>query len=457
MLSFVMALLSLLIYTTGVTQLFAAQTLYPEPSSSVMTHWSEVDLIYYKDFPYTGYKHYQPVNGCSLIQRQVKGRPSTASDLLRCVEQIHLLLPAGKAETLREEQRVKGYLDPGIENIITGGHAFSGIHAHIASIKPVNLNFRHVHGAENRPLVKALFIRHALNVKIYQFKNLRTGSISTIKATDNHPFYLENKRAFIPIGRVSSSDRLITATGQAVKLVCPGGRKKHCGAASANTSPVLVYNMEIYSKHTYFVGAGSQMLVHNGCNDEVSGLDKNMVKDPISLNAIPEKMAIRLGYFDYLTGGFRWEREYYEVNTVRTLILEQNPEAQRASALRCRSALTRLPLNYMKNIHGDTMRVANVLQWGLDSNGKFMGDICDTSFISSFPVWEERMRRILRNDLISFLKDKNDDIDLMRGQLYNPNSSFALIAGQDEKQALLSELEIAQKAREGTMSRLSRL
>ena len=449
-LSFIIILL-LFICTINITRLFAVVTLYPKQSSSALTHWSEVDLVYHKDFPCTEYKHYQPVGGCSLIKRS-----SATSYLLRCVEQVHLLLPTDKAKTLREEQQVKGYLDPGTEDNIMTGHAFSGIHAHIALIKPVNLNFKPVHGTENRPLVKALFVRHALNVKAYQFKNLRTGSISTIKATDNHPFYLENKKAFVPIGRVSSSDRLITATGQAVKLVCPEGGKKHCGVASANASPVLVYNMEIYPKHTYFVGAGSQILVHNGCNDRVSGSDQKMVKDPISLNTIPEKMAIRLGHHAVPFVEDRWEEEFYEVNTVRKLILAQNPEAQRASELRSSSIMTGLPLNYMKNIHGDTMCVVNVLQWGLDSNGKFIGEICDMSFLGS-PIWEEKMRRILRNDLISCLKCKNSHIDKMRGQLYNPNSLFALIAGQDEKQALLSELEIAQKAREGTMSYLSRL
>ena len=272
MLSFVIALMILLIYAISDAQLSAVQRLHPKQSFSALIHWSEVDLAYHKDFPYAGYRHYQPVSGCPLIKR-----PSATSYLLRCVKQIHLLLPAGKAETLREEQQVKGDLDPDKDNIMED-HAFSGIHAHIALIKTVSLNFRHVHGAENKPLFMSPFIRHSFNVKLYQLKNLLTGNISTIKATDNHPFYLENKKAFAPIGHVSSSDRLVTATGQSVKLVCPENRKEHCGVASVTTTPVLAYNLEIYPKHTYFVGTGSQ--------------------SPISLNWIPEKETVRPGFTD---------------------------------------------------------------------------------------------------------------------------------------------------------------
>ena len=313
-LSFMLVLLSLLISTTGIAQLMAAEALRPEQSSSVVTHWSEVDLVYYKDFPYTEYKHYQPVSGCSLIHRQIKGRPSTASYLLHCVEQIQLLLPTVKAETLREAQQMKGYLDPGADDTLMAGHAFPGIHAYIALIKPVNLHADLLHGTKNKQLVSALFIRHALNVKIYQFKNIITGSISTIKATDNHPFYLENKKAFVPIGRVSSSDRLITATGQAVRLVCPGNRKKHCGTPYKNNKPVVVFNMEVNQKHTYFVGDNSHILVHN-CEEKV--------KDAITLAHINKTQAVRLGYYNH-EGDLIFESAYYDLNSIRELFLRKN-------------------------------------------------------------------------------------------------------------------------------------
>ena len=391
-LSFAMVLLSLLIHATNATQLFTDQTLHTKQSSSAITHWSEVDLVYYKDFPYTGYKHYQPVNGCSLIHRQIKGRPSTVSGLLRCVEQIHLLLPEVKAETLREEQQVKGYLDPGADDNLMAGHASYGIHAYIALIKPVSLHADLLHGAKNKQLVRALFIRHALNVKAYQFKNIITGSISTIKATDNHPFYLENKKAFVPIGHVSSSDRLITATGQSVKLVCPENRKEHCGAASVTTTPVLVYNLEINQKHTYFVGNNIHILVHNCANK---------VKDAISHAYIDKTQAVRLGSFNN-GGGIDFEAEYYDLNNLRELFLRQTRVYlyDKENIPTFSSPYSREKVDVVENFFHEEKKPLDIFLMKLNNRGKFVD-------IESFsdPVYNKmgkQQRELLRKHL--FLK-----------------------------------------------------
>ena len=363
-LSFILVLLSLLIYATGTAQLFATEALWPEQSSSVVTHWSEVDLVYYKDFTYTEYKHYQPVSGCSLIHRQIKGRPSTVSGLLRCVEQIHLLLPAVKAETLRDEQQVKGYLDPGADDNLMAGHVFPGIHAYIALIKPVNLHADLLHGAKNKQLVSALFIRHALNVKTYQFKNMITGSISTIKATDNHPFYLENKKAFVPIGCISSSDRLITATGQAVKLVCPENRKKHCGTPYKNNKPVVVFNMEVNKKHTYFVGDNSHILVHN-CEEKV--------KDAITNAHIDKTQAVRLGF--YKKGGdLTFESAYYDLNSIRELFFRENCWAYWYGCTdisTLTSPYSRKEVDMIENFFHEQRKPLDIMLLKLNSRGEF--------------------------------------------------------------------------------------
>ena len=385
-LSFMLVLLSLLIYAENIAQLFATEALRPEQSSSVVTHWSEVDLVYYKDFPYTEYKHYQPVSGCSLIHRQIKNRASTASDLLHCVEQIHLLLPTVKAENLREEQQVKAYLDPGADDNLMAGHVFPGIHAYIALIKPVNLHADLLHGAKNKQLVSALFIRHALNVKTYQFKNIITGSISTIKATDNHPFYLRNKKAFVPIGHASSSDRLITATGQAVRLVCPENRKKHCGTSYKNNKPVVVFNMEVNKKYTYFVGDNNHILVHN-CEEKV--------KDAITHAYIDKTQAVRLGYYND-GGDLIFESAYYDLNSIRELFLRKNCSTYWYDSYlpTLASPYSRGKVNVVENFLHEKREPLDIVLLKLNSRGEFTD-------ISSFsdPVFsrlENGLRRRLR-------------------------------------------------------------
>ena len=442
MLSFIIVLLSLFIHTTNITQLFAARTLYPEASSSDLTHWSEVNLVYYRDFPYAESKRYQPVSGCSLIHRQVKGRPSTASALLHCVEQIHLLLPTVKAETLREEQQVKGYLDPGADDNLMAGHAFPGIHAYIAFIKPVSLNINLLHGAKNRQLVKALFIRHALNVKVYQFKNMITGSISTIKATDNHPFYLENKKAFVPIGCVSSSDRLITATGQAVRLVCPENRKKHCGTSYKNNKPVVVFNMGVNKKYTYFVGDNNHILVHN-CEEKV--------KDAITHAYIDKTQAVRLCYYND-GGDLIFESAYYDLNSIRELFLRKNCREYwygHIDTSTLASPYSRGKVDVVENIFHEQRKPLDIMLLKLNSRGEFT-DI--TSFYDPvFSGLEKYLRGHLRWQLgIKFggsLMQVDTRIRNVKYDLY-VLSSFYYAASAHEKESLTGILNDYRKERE---------
>ena len=441
-LSFMLVLLSLLISTTGIAQLMAAEALRPEQSSSVVTHWSEVDLVYYKDFPYTEYKHYQPVSGCSLIHRQIKGRPSTASYLLHCVEQIQLLLPTVKAETLREAQQMKGYLDPGADDTLMAGHAFHGIHAYITLIKPVSLHADLLHSAKNKQLVSVLFIRHALNVKVYQFKNMITGSISTIKATDNHPFYLENKKAFVPIGCVSSSDRLITATGQAVKLVCPENGKKHCGTPYKNNKPVVVFNMEVNQKHTYFVGNNSHILVHN-CEGKV--------KDAITNAHIDKTQAVRLGF--YKKGrDLTFESAYYDLNSIRELFFRENFRVYwygctDISALT--SPYSRKKVDMIENFFHEQRKPLDIMLLKLNSRGEFT-DI--TSFYDPvFSGLEKDLRGHFRWQFSAKFRGSlvrvNAHIRKAEYDLYDP-SGLHYAASAHEKESLTGTLNDYRKEKE---------
>jgi len=78
----------------------------------------------------------------------------------------------------------------------------------------------------------------------------------TIGVTDTHPFWSETHQAFVPVGKLSLGDELLTLHGQKKRLTAllprPG-------------PPERVYNLEVHGEHTYYVGH-QQLLVHNnGC------------------------------------------------------------------------------------------------------------------------------------------------------------------------------------------------
>ncbi|WP_116963997.1 polymorphic toxin-type HINT domain-containing protein [Fastidiosibacter lacustris] len=112
-----------------------------------------------------------------------------------------------------------------------------------------------------RPVI-SLFKRYAEDVRIYTFKD-DLGNIEQINATPNHPFYIKNKGAFVEIDKVLASDELLSQTGKQVKLVCPVGQNSSCGKPyNKSSEPIIVYNLEVYREHIYFVG-DLDVLVHN--------------------------------------------------------------------------------------------------------------------------------------------------------------------------------------------------
>ena len=139
----------------------------------------------------------------------------------------------------------------------------NAIYTQVTAIKPTTLNTANVDWSKHgtRPVI-GKFKRYAPIAKTYMFKNLTTGKVSTVNATPNHPFYVKNKKAFVPIQDVSSSDQLISATGQKIELVCLSGKITHCGIQYKYGRPAPVYNLEVYRKHVYFVGK-NELLVHN--------------------------------------------------------------------------------------------------------------------------------------------------------------------------------------------------
>ncbi|MEZ6094047.1 MAG: polymorphic toxin-type HINT domain-containing protein [Pirellulaceae bacterium] len=74
--------------------------------------------------------------------------------------------------------------------------------------------------------------------------------------TETHPFWSVRDQAFVPIGKLSVGDEVITLHGEAKRITSilprPGPAER-------------VYNLEVNGEHTYFVG-NQQLLVHNnGC------------------------------------------------------------------------------------------------------------------------------------------------------------------------------------------------
>ena len=224
--------------------------------------WSSVDLVYHRNFSYTGDNNNHHIAGCHLVSWKKKNRDKRSFDVLRCTEHIKLLIPTAIASTWQEEQKQLGYINLYAKKIMAG-HASPGMQAHITLIQPVKLDPVNFTRAGNKHPVTALFIRHARNVRTYKFKNMKTGTVSTVNATANHPFYVKNKRKFVPVSSISTSDTLLTETGQPVRLICRKGNKKHCGTLYKKGQITTVYNMETYPNHTYFVGESSPVLVHN--------------------------------------------------------------------------------------------------------------------------------------------------------------------------------------------------
>ena len=77
----------------------------------------------------------------------------------------------------------------------------------------------------------------------------------TIGVTETHPFWSVKHNAFIPVGKLSVGDELLTLHGQKKRLTALFPRPG---------PPERVYNLEVHGEHTYYVGH-QQLLVHNEC------------------------------------------------------------------------------------------------------------------------------------------------------------------------------------------------
>ncbi len=215
--------------------------------------WEEVDFVYYDDFLYKNSYSDKTIPGCQKVNNDHEVA------ILHCMEHMNLLRPKTMVwQWLKEQQKQGGVL------ITIREFGVNNVHGYITAIKPTTVNTTHldINRRHQSPVI-SLFVRHTQKVKTYQFKDFKTQKISSVSATPDHRFYVENYKAFIPIQDLSPKDNLISATGHQIHLLCKGNRNSHCGVSYGMKGiPVEVYNLEIYQRHRYFVGKG-QILVHN--------------------------------------------------------------------------------------------------------------------------------------------------------------------------------------------------
>ncbi len=255
--------LTLTLNATGHTQISnliiaSSSTFLPSYDSQPITPktWEEVDFVYYHDFPCKATCVDKIIPGCR------KANNDSGKVVLRCTEQMNLLRPKTMVSQWLQEQKKQGRVSVTIKEF-----GVNNVHGYITAIKPTTVNTTHldINRSHQSPAI-SFFGRHVLKVRTYQFKDVNTEQISSISATPEHRFYVEDYNAFVPIQDLSPKDNLISATGHQIHLLCKGNKNSHCGVSyGVKGVPVEVYNLEIYQRHRYFVGKG-QILVHNICH-----------------------------------------------------------------------------------------------------------------------------------------------------------------------------------------------
>ncbi|WP_018300958.1 Hint domain-containing protein [Fangia hongkongensis] len=166
-------------------------------------------------------------------------------------------------------------------NLSISEFGINQVNATVTQLTPSTLDITASnHSKETTRPVIGIFKRYAKTVNTYTFQD-ENGKVEQIHATPTHPFYVINKKRFIAIDELSSQDQLLSADGKEIQLVCPKGKLSHCGQRyNKDNKPILVYNIEVYQAHNYYVG-NFKSLVHNICDAEVNALTEQKLSDPI--------------------------------------------------------------------------------------------------------------------------------------------------------------------------------
>ena len=113
-------------------------------------------------------------------------------------------------------------------------------------------------------MVTGTFIHQSEAVKVWRFID-EHHHITILNATDNHPFYVKNLHAFLPIRDITSK-MLLDAGGHTLHLLCRN--RLNCSQPFHSDKPVYVYNIEVKNRHVYRVGK-ENILVHN-CSELIT-------------------------------------------------------------------------------------------------------------------------------------------------------------------------------------------
>ena len=236
-------------------------SLHRHPVINKINNWKEIDLVYENRLLHSRNDNSKTSAGC------VSSYNTAAKILFRCKEHIMLLRPDKVIKHWLKEQRQAGYI-----NLTIKEFGLTNTRAYISAIKPASISqkcYLQLFSKSNKTnystessCVTGVFKRHVDDVNSYTFKNLLTGNTETIHATPNHLFYVKNRRRFIALDEITPTDELLNLSGHQMRLLCPKGKKKHCGMIWKKFNISAVYNLEVYKEHQYFAG-NNDIYVHN--------------------------------------------------------------------------------------------------------------------------------------------------------------------------------------------------
>ena len=230
-------------------------TLFALPSTLYASDLEEVLLSYNHEVPYYQYLGEINLSECTFSFNSLPVFGSTISSTLSCKEYALLLRHKKIVDRWKKIQSRQGYINLTL-------HKFGVNHAR-AKIAYIREKKSNVYNASlKNSMVTGVFKRHVISVKEYIFENIETHHLTAINSTPDHRFYVINRHQFIPIKDISENDVLITSNNNRVKLTHSIATMKSTDKFYHAGAPVPVYNLEVYKKHTYFVG-DSQVLVHN--------------------------------------------------------------------------------------------------------------------------------------------------------------------------------------------------
>ena len=246
-------------------------SLHRHPVINKINNWKEIDLVYENRLLHSRNDNSKTSAGC------VSSYNTAAKILFRCKEHIMLLRPDKVIKHWLKEQRQAGYI-----NLTIKEFGLTNTRAYISAIKPASISqkcYLQLFSKSNKTnystessCVTGVFKRHVDDVNSYTFKNLFTGNTETIHATPDHLFYVKNRGGFMALDEITSTDELLNLSGHQMRLLCPKGKKKHCGMIWKKFNISAVYNLEVYKEHEYFAG-NNEIYVHNvyictTCNEQ---------------------------------------------------------------------------------------------------------------------------------------------------------------------------------------------